>query len=151
MGTDDEGKGFVSKIVAKVRQKAAVMGASALVAYLLIDIVVYAFALTAAREAFLRSTGKEPWADIRGFLLVVGGIWAGNNATRPLRLAGAAALSPVTGKAMQFIEDHLPAKIRQASLPGGATFATPLAAGVLLAGWGIFVVSVLGAYLIFLK
>mmetsp|Transcript_31768 Transcript_31768/g.62426 ORF Transcript_31768/g.62426 Transcript_31768/m.62426 type:complete len:151 (-) Transcript_31768:131-583(-) len=150
MGTDDS-KGLLSKIVAKVRQKAAVMGASALVAYLLIDIVVYAFALTAAREAFLRSTGKEPWADIRGFLLVVGGIWAGNNATRPLRLAGAAALSPVIGKAMQFVEGLLPVRIRKATLPGGATFATPIAAGVLLAAWGILVLSLLGAYLIFLK
>eukprot|EP00931_Biecheleriopsis_adriatica_P048308 TRINITY_DN27911_c0_g1_i1.p1 TRINITY_DN27911_c0_g1~~TRINITY_DN27911_c0_g1_i1.p1 ORF type:complete len:152 (-),score=23.67 TRINITY_DN27911_c0_g1_i1:86-541(-) len=151
MGADDDSKGLVAKIVAKVRQKAAVMGASALVAYLLIDIVVYAFALTAAREAFLRSTGKEPWADPRGFLLVVGGIWAGNNATRPLRLAGAAACSPIVEKGMHFIEALLPAKIKQIQLPGGATAATPFAAGVLLAGWGVAVLSTLGVYLLFLK
>eukprot|EP00928_Gymnodinium_smaydae_P074670 TRINITY_DN5769_c0_g1_i1.p3 TRINITY_DN5769_c0_g1~~TRINITY_DN5769_c0_g1_i1.p3 ORF type:complete len:154 (+),score=39.17 TRINITY_DN5769_c0_g1_i1:81-542(+) len=136
-------KGLVARIVELVRRKAAKMGASALVAYLMIDAVVYAFALTAAREAFLRTTGKEPWADVRGFLLVVGGIWAGNNATRPLRMAGAAALSPVVGRILASVEGLLPAGVRNKALPGGATLATPLAAAVLLGAWGILVLALL--------
>merc|ERR550532_1048141 len=100
----DHESGLVAKLVGVVRRKAAAMGTSALVAYLLIDVVVYAFALVAARAAFLKATGKEPWADVRGFLLVLGGIWAGNNATRPLRMAGAAGLAPAVGRALGLLE-----------------------------------------------
>uniref|UniRef100_A0A7S1SBJ7 Uncharacterized protein n=1 Tax=Alexandrium catenella TaxID=2925 RepID=A0A7S1SBJ7_ALECA len=151
---DDDGKakehGLVAKVVGVVRRKAAAMGASAFVAYLLIDIVVYAFALVAAREAFLRSTGKEPWADIRGFLLVLGGIWASNNATRPLRLAGAAAGAPLVERALAFLEGLLPGAARSKTLPGGVTLATPLAAGLLLGLWGVMVLAIVASYYLLL-
>mmetsp|Transcript_91578 Transcript_91578/g.259416 ORF Transcript_91578/g.259416 Transcript_91578/m.259416 type:complete len:154 (+) Transcript_91578:50-511(+) len=152
MGSDgDEEKSLVARVVGAVRRKAAAMGTSALVAYLLIDIVVYAFALVAAREAFLKTTGKEPWADIRGFLLVLGGIWAGNNATRPVRLAGAAGLSPAVGRALSFLERLLPAAARDKALPGGVTLATPLAAFILLCAWGLAVLGLVAVYVLFLR
>merc|ERR1712176_1139086 len=113
---------------------------------LLIDIVVYAFALVAAREAFLRSTSKEPWQDIRGFVLVLGGIWAGNNATRPMRLAGAAACAPVVGRVLDFFQSLLPVSLRDKVLPGGVTLAMPFAAGFLLALWGVMVLTIVASY-----
>merc|ERR1719245_1772486 len=151
MDDKDHESGLLAKLVGVVRRKAAAMGTSALVAYLLIDVVVYAFALVAAREAFLRTTGKEPWADARGFLLVVGGIWAGNNATRPLRMAGAAALSPLVGRALAWLEELLPAAAREKALPGGVSLATPFAAGLLLGCWAVAVMVPVAAYAFLLR
>eukprot|EP00746_Dinoflagellata_sp_MGD_P167003 gnl/MRDRNA2_/MRDRNA2_97282_c0_seq1.p1 gnl/MRDRNA2_/MRDRNA2_97282_c0~~gnl/MRDRNA2_/MRDRNA2_97282_c0_seq1.p1 ORF type:complete len:140 (+),score=28.58 gnl/MRDRNA2_/MRDRNA2_97282_c0_seq1:89-508(+) len=94
MTTDTDEKEKHRGIVGKIKAKIATMGASALVAYLLIDVVMYSGLLLMARTAFKKSAGMEPWHDIRGFLVVVGGVWATNNATKAFRLSGAAALAP---------------------------------------------------------
>ncbi|CAK0832586.1 unnamed protein product [Prorocentrum cordatum] len=85
---------------------------------IMIDIAMYSFALVGARAAFLAATGREPWQDLTGFLLVLGGFWAGNNATKPARVAAAAALAPVVGRATAWVESVLPGAIHQAFLPG---------------------------------
>merc|ERR1719161_1113446 len=80
------------------------MGPAMLIAYLLIDAVVYTIFLVVARAAFKKAAGHEPWHDVKGFAVVLAGIWAGNNATRPLRLAGAAALTPAIEWAIDKIQ-----------------------------------------------
>uniref|UniRef100_A0A7R9ZYV5 Uncharacterized protein n=1 Tax=Pyrodinium bahamense TaxID=73915 RepID=A0A7R9ZYV5_9DINO len=151
MGSDggEKSNSLAARVIGMIRRKAAAMGTSALIGYLLIDMVVYAIALVLAREAFLRSTGKEPWQDARGFLLVVGGIWAGNNATRPMRLAGAAALAPLVEWLLVRLEGLLPTNVQKKALPGGILLATPLAAGALLCSWGLVVLMAMFVYVSF--
>merc|ERR1719442_383061 len=99
----------------------------------MIDITLYSFALVGARAAFLAATGREPWQDLTGFLLVFGGFWAGNNATKPARVAAAAALAPLVGRATTWVEAVLPGAVHQTPLPGLhgvalSTVASPAAA-----------------------
>merc|ERR1719275_367677 len=151
MGSDDgdEGKDkpLLAKVIDVICRKACSMGPSALVAYLLIDIAMYSWALVAARAAVLAATGREPWQDVSYFLLVLGGIWAGNNATRPLRLAGAAALAPAVGKATAWVEGLLPNALRKRAVPGvpGVPLSSVAGAGLLLLGWGAVMLPAAGA------
>mmetsp|Transcript_107105 Transcript_107105/g.308161 ORF Transcript_107105/g.308161 Transcript_107105/m.308161 type:complete len:141 (-) Transcript_107105:100-522(-) len=92
---DERPQGLIAKVKVYLRAKAFGLGQAALVGYILIDIVVYAVLFLVVRSAFKAMRGQEPWHDPRGFLVAAAATWGGNNATKPLRLAGAAALAPV--------------------------------------------------------
>merc|ERR1711939_944434 len=108
-----------------------------LIAYLTIDAVVYACFLVAARAAFKASTGSEPWHDIKGFAVVLAGIWAGNNATRPMRLAGAATLAP----AIDWILDKAQEKFKVGRI---------VAAVGLCIAVGVLAVAAIAGYILFM-
>jgi len=131
MGSDGDGseKGFVAKMIAVLRGQALGLGQAALLAYLLIDIAVYAVLGLVVRSAFRRVQGQEPWQDPKAFVVAVAATWAGNNATRPFRLAGAAALSP----ALEWTMGRLREKW------GIGRFWAAIA---ILAVWGAFAVAV---------
>eukprot|EP00397_Hematodinium_sp_SG-2012_P066102 GEMP01097981.1.p1 GENE.GEMP01097981.1~~GEMP01097981.1.p1 ORF type:complete len:195 (+),score=22.42 GEMP01097981.1:66-650(+) len=74
------------------------LGESFFVCYLLIDLAMYSALFVVARLAFVQSTGREIWSDVMGFSATLLGIWGANNATRPMRLAGAAAFAAPLNK-----------------------------------------------------
>mmetsp|Transcript_64825 Transcript_64825/g.186283 ORF Transcript_64825/g.186283 Transcript_64825/m.186283 type:complete len:140 (-) Transcript_64825:99-518(-) len=132
-GDGDEGKGFVARAIAWAKEKALKLGQAALLAYLLIDVTVYAVLGLVVRSAFRAMRGTEPWEDPRGFLVAAAATWAGNNATRPLRLAGAAALAPGLQWTMGYLQKRwnigkLLAAFALAAGYGGAV-------GLLVIGW----------------
>mmetsp|Transcript_4303 Transcript_4303/g.6871 ORF Transcript_4303/g.6871 Transcript_4303/m.6871 type:complete len:154 (+) Transcript_4303:75-536(+) len=92
-----EPQGLVARLVARgkcwLKSKVMKMGQAALLAYILIDIACYAVLLLVVRTTFVYKSGKEPWEDPWLFLAAAAATWAGNNLTKPLRLAGAAALA----------------------------------------------------------
>ncbi|KAK4782470.1 hypothetical protein SAY86_016572 [Trapa natans] len=51
-----------------------------------------------------KRTGKNPAANLQALLGIVILMWAGNNVTRPFRVAGAAALVPVIYKGFKKIQ-----------------------------------------------
>lgn len=74
----------------------------------LFDGVSYTIAFTLAFLGYEAKTGLNPTQNVADIIKICILMWAGNNVTRPFRLAGAAALAPF----MDTVMDKLQAKLR---------------------------------------
>ncbi|KAG0615484.1 hypothetical protein M758_5G044900 [Ceratodon purpureus] len=79
----------------EMRAQVAKLGLAAVLAYGLFDGVTYTSFFVLAFLGYEKSTGQNPAANLKALLGVVVLMWTGNNVTRPLRVAGAAALAPL--------------------------------------------------------
>lgn len=91
----------------ELRQKVAKLGLSAVLAYGLFDGVTYTSFFVLAFLGYETSTGKNPAANIKSLLGIVVAMWAGNNVTRPFRVAGAAALAPLIDRGLRKLKEAL--------------------------------------------
>lgn len=79
----------------EMRAQVAKLGLAAVLAYGLFDGITYTSFFVLAFLGYEKSTGQNPAANLKALLGVVVLMWTGNNVTRPLRVAGAAALAPL--------------------------------------------------------
>eukprot|EP00244_Chara_vulgaris_P004076 TRINITY_DN17893_c0_g2_i1.p1 TRINITY_DN17893_c0_g2~~TRINITY_DN17893_c0_g2_i1.p1 ORF type:complete len:202 (-),score=36.81 TRINITY_DN17893_c0_g2_i1:98-664(-) len=122
---------------AAVRAQVAKLGLAAVLAYGLIDGIMYTIFFIIAFLGYEKSTGQNPARNIKSLLAVVIIMWTGNNFTRPFRLAGAAALAPVFDKGIKKLQKAL-------NLPNEAAafaLATATIAGVCLSIAGALILS----------
>eukprot|EP00271_Cylindrocystis_brebissonii_P005968 TRINITY_DN18438_c0_g1_i3.p1 TRINITY_DN18438_c0_g1~~TRINITY_DN18438_c0_g1_i3.p1 ORF type:complete len:251 (-),score=29.39 TRINITY_DN18438_c0_g1_i3:458-1210(-) len=116
----------------RLRQKLEDLGPPALLAYGLLNGLVYSALFVAAFLGAERSAGTSLVTDLKAVLKVAVLLWAGNNATRPLRVAGAIALAPSIRAGLTRLEKGL--KLR------GPSEAFMVAVGAIIA----FFLAVLG-------
>ncbi|GBG75487.1 hypothetical protein CBR_g20118 [Chara braunii] len=122
---------------AAVRAQVAKLGLAAVLAYGLIDGIMYTIFFIIAFLGYEKSTGQNPARNLKALLAVVIIMWTGNNFTRPFRLAGAAALAPVFDKGIKKLQKAL-------NLPNEAAafaLATATIAGVCLTIAGALILS----------
>lgn len=91
---------------AALRKKLVALGPAAVLAYGLFDGITYTIAFSIAFLGYEAKTGLNPTANLADIVKIVLLMWAGNNATRPFRLAGAAALAPAMEKLMEWMKDR---------------------------------------------
>lgn len=98
---------------AALRKKLISYGPAAILAYGLFDGVSYSIAFSIAFLGYEARTGLNPTANVADIVKICILMWAGNNVTRPFRLAGAAALAPWVDIVMKKLKNklHLPNKI----------------------------------------
>lgn len=89
---------------AALRRKLVELGPAAVLAYGLFDGVTYTIAFAIAFLGYEAKTGLNPTANVADIVKIVLLMWAGNNATRPFRLAGAAALAPTMERLMVWMQ-----------------------------------------------
>jgi len=77
----------------------------------------------------------NPLSDLRAVVGVMVLMWAGNNVTRPFRIAGAAALAPV----VTTLADALRDRLRLKSSGAGMAIIVAIAAGAAIALMGLVV------------
>lgn len=96
-----------------LRDKLIGYGPAAVLAYGLFDGVSYSIAFAIAFLGYEAKTGLNPTSNVADIVKICILMWAGNNVTRPFRLAGAAALAPEIDKIMENLKDkfHLPNKL----------------------------------------
>ena len=96
-----------------LRDKLVSLGPAAVLAYGLFDGVSYTIAFCIAFLGYEAKTGLNPTQNVADIVKICILMWAGNNVTRPFRLAGAAALAPVMDRIMNAMKDklRLPSKI----------------------------------------
>jgi hypothetical protein len=91
----------------KVKEKLLSYGPAAVLAYGLFDGVSYSIAFAIAFLGYEAQTGLNPCANISDLVRICILMWAGNNVTRPFRLAGAAALAPFVDSVMEKLQNKL--------------------------------------------
>jgi hypothetical protein len=96
-----------------LRDKLIGYGPAAVLAYGLFDGVSYSIAFAIAFLGYEAKTGLNPTSNVADIVKICILMWAGNNVTRPFRLAGAAALAPSIDKIMENLKNkfHLPNKL----------------------------------------
>lgn len=67
----------------------------------------YTIAFSIAFIGYEAKTGLNPTQNVADIVKICVLMWAGNNVTRPFRLAGAAALAPVMDKIMEVLKEKL--------------------------------------------
>jgi hypothetical protein len=92
---------------AALREKLVALGPAAVLAYGLFDGITYTIAFSIAFLGYEAKTGLNPTANVADIIKIVILMWAGNNATRPFRLAGAAALAPFMDRVMLSLQERL--------------------------------------------
>ncbi|PSC73555.1 hypothetical protein C2E20_3215 [Micractinium conductrix] len=107
---------------AALRVKLASLGLAAVLAYGLFDGLTYTVAFSLAFLGYEARYGVNPTTDMAAVAKICVLMWAGNNVTRPFRLAGAAALAPFMDKLMDKLQARLKLKSK------GAAFALLVAA-----------------------
>ncbi|XP_024368231.1 uncharacterized protein [Physcomitrium patens] len=85
----------------KLREKITKLGRAGLLAYGLFNGITYTTFFFIAFLAFEKSTGQNPANNLKACLGGMISMWTGNNFTRPLRVAGAAALAPFMDKVLK--------------------------------------------------
>jgi hypothetical protein len=120
-----------------VRQKLLSYGPAAVLAYGLFDGVSYSIAFAIAFIGYEAKTGLNPTANVADIIRICILMWAGNNVTRPFRLAGAAALAPAVDRVMETLQKklNLPNKLYSFFI------LTALVAAVCLSGVGALIFS----------
>ncbi|XP_016445254.2 uncharacterized protein LOC107770461 isoform X1 [Nicotiana tabacum] len=106
---NQESKGFWKKWKensAEMSAKLAKLGLAAVLAYGLFDGVTYTSFFVLAFLGYEKSTGNNPTANLQALLGIIIAMWAGNNVTRPFRVAGAAALAPAIDKGLRRIQKY---------------------------------------------
>lgn len=120
-----------------VKEKLLSYGPAAVLAYGLFDGVSYSIAFAIAFLGYEARTGLNPVANLQDLVKICILMWAGNNVTRPFRLAGAAALAPFVDKVME----KLRAKLRLPNKLYSFFILTFLVASVCLSGVGLLIFS----------
>jgi len=92
---------------AALRKKLVALGPAAVLAYGLFDGVSYTIAFSIAFLGYEARTGLNPTANVADIVKICILMWAGNNVTRPFRLAGAAALAPFMDSLMVRMQERL--------------------------------------------
>jgi hypothetical protein len=90
-----------------VRETLLGYGPAAVLAYGLFDGVSYSIAFAIAFIGYEAKTGLNPTANVADIVRICILMWAGNNVTRPFRLAGAAALAPAVDTVMGKLQRKL--------------------------------------------
>ncbi|KAG0627291.1 hypothetical protein M758_2G189300 [Ceratodon purpureus] len=85
----------------ELKEKVAKLGRAGLLAYGLFNAITYTTMFYVAFLAFEKSTGQNPANNLKACLGGMVTMWTGNNFTRPLRVAGAAALAPFMDKVLK--------------------------------------------------
>ncbi|KNA18754.1 hypothetical protein SOVF_067860 [Spinacia oleracea] len=120
--------------------KLAKLGLAAVLAYGLFDGVTYTSFFVMAFLGYEKSTGNNPAANIKSLIGIVLLMWAGNNVTRPFRVAGAAALAPVIDQELKKIQKalNLPSLVYAFALVAGIVAAScfTVAGLLILSRWG---------------
>lgn len=120
-----------------VKEKLMSYGPAAVLAYGLFDGVSYSIAFAIAFLGYEAQTGLNPCANISDLVRICVLMWAGNNVTRPFRLAGAAALAPFVDSIME----KLQAKLRLPNKLYSFFILTFFVAAVCLGGIGLLIFS----------
>lgn len=92
---------------AEMRAQVAKLGLAAVLAYGLFDGVTYTTFFVLAFLGYEKTTGNNPAANIQALLGIVVSMWAGNNVTRPFRVAGAAAIAPAVDRFLKKVQSAL--------------------------------------------
>lgn len=92
---------------AQLRTKLASLGLAAILAYGMFDGLSYTIAFSIAFVGYEAQTGLNPTQNVADIIKICILMWAGNNVTRPFRLAGAAALAPFMDTMMIRIQQKL--------------------------------------------
>jgi hypothetical protein len=92
---------------AELRSKLASLGLAAILAYGMFDGLSYTIAFSIAFLGYEAQTGLNPTQNVADIIKICILMWAGNNVTRPFRLAGAAALAPFMDTTMIRIQQKL--------------------------------------------
>lgn len=92
---------------AELRAKLATLGLAAVLSYGLFDGVSYTIAFAFAFLGYEAQTGLNPTQNVSDIVKICILMWAGNNVTRPFRLAGAAALAPFMDQLMERLQARL--------------------------------------------
>ncbi|KAL4457305.1 hypothetical protein ABPG75_012170 [Micractinium tetrahymenae] len=100
---------------AELRAKLATLGLAAVLAYGLFDGISYTIAFSLAFLGYEAQTGLNPTQNVADIVKICILMWAGNNVTRPFRLAGAAALAPFMDKFMERLQTKLKLKSKAAA------------------------------------
>lgn len=92
---------------AELRKKLVSLGPAAVLAYGMFDGVSYTIAFAIAFLGYEARTGLNPTANVADIIKICILMWAGNNVTRPFRLAGAAMLAPTMDNLMESLQKRL--------------------------------------------
>ncbi|EFN50505.1 hypothetical protein CHLNCDRAFT_140117 [Chlorella variabilis] len=92
---------------AELRTRLAALGLAAVLSYGLFDGVSYTIAFSLAFLGYEARTGLNPTQNVADIVKICILMWAGNNVTRPFRLAGAAALAPFMDRLMERLQGRL--------------------------------------------
>ncbi len=120
-----------------VKEKLVSYGPAAVLAYGLFDGVSYSIAFAIAFLGYEAQTGLNPVANLQDLVKICILMWAGNNVTRPFRLAGAAALAPFVDGIME----KLCVKLRLPNKLYSFFIFTFLVAAVCLSAVGLLIFS----------
>lgn len=90
-----------------LKAKLASLGLAAVFSYGLFDGISYTIAFAIAFLGYEAQTGLNPTQNVADIVKICILMWAGNNVTRPFRLAGAAALAPFMDKLMIKLQEKL--------------------------------------------
>eukprot|EP00898_Chlorokybus_atmophyticus_P008415 jgi/Chlat1/8575/Chrsp82S07964 len=91
----------------ELRARVAKLGLSAILTYGFFDGVTYTAAFVLAFLTYERTMGLNPARNLKDLAGVVVLMWAGNNVTRPFRVAAAAALAPAVDKLLNKMQARL--------------------------------------------
>lgn len=121
----------------KLRDTLIGYGPAAVLAYGLFDGVSYSIAFAIAFLGYEARTGLNPTSNVGDIVKICILMWAGNNVTRPFRLAGAAALAPPVDILLNKVQKKLglPSKIYAFFI------LTAIVAGICLSGVGALILS----------
>lgn len=107
------GGGFLGWLRAQQAKSAALrarmtsLGAAAVLAYGMFDGLTYTIAFTLAWLGYEARTGLNPTQNLADIVKICVLMWAGNNVTRPFRVAGAAAVAPFVDRLMIGLQERL--------------------------------------------
>jgi hypothetical protein len=121
----------------KLRDTLLGYGPAAVLAYGLFDGLSYSIAFAIAFLGYEARTGLNPTSNVGDIVKICILMWAGNNVTRPFRLAGAAALAPPVDILLIKVQKKLklPRKIYAFFI------LTAIVAGICLSGVGALIFS----------
>lgn len=122
---------------AALRKKLISYGPAAVLAYGLFDGVSYSIAFAIAFLGYEARTGLNPTANVADIVKICILMWAGNNVTRPFRLAGAAALAPWVDMVMEKLKN----KLRLPNKIASFFILTFIVAAICLSGVGALIFS----------
>lgn len=119
------------------QQKVKELGLPAVIAYGLTDAVTYTAAFVLAFLSYEKTTGINPTTDLKAVVSIMVLMWAGNNVTRPARVAGAIAASPLVKRAASWLQ----MRTRAQSVNVGYGLIVAVAAGLAFLVAGLLIAS----------
>ncbi|EFN55448.1 hypothetical protein CHLNCDRAFT_133767 [Chlorella variabilis] len=124
---------------ADLRKRLASLGLAAALSYGIFDAMTYTIAFSLAFLGYEARTGLNPTQNVADIVKICILMWAGNNVTRPFRLAGAAALAPFMDRLMERLQGRLGLKSKAGAFAILVTLIAGLAfsiqGGLFLSRW----------------